>query len=114
MRSRSPRGPYGLSRAGDDQHRTSLRVRRVDLASDHGLKFAAAAWKSGSPAPGTEYGKVQLLRLVLADRVREAVAELLVAERDRAVPVRGVLRRATLAARSAESGSGVRRETAQG
>src|SRR5262245_65198573 len=24
------------------------------FASDHGLTFAAAAWKSGSPAPGTE------------------------------------------------------------
>jgi hypothetical protein len=24
------------------------------LASDHGFKFADAAWKSGSPAPGTE------------------------------------------------------------
>src|SRR6266403_4518483 len=24
------------------------------FASDHGFKFAAAAWKSGSPAPGTE------------------------------------------------------------
>src|SRR4029077_19771469 len=52
------------------------------FASDHGLKFADAAWKRGSPGPGTE----ELLRLVLADRVREAVAELLVGERDRAVP----------------------------
>src|SRR5205814_6548052 len=24
------------------------------FASDHGFKFADAAWKSGSPAPGTE------------------------------------------------------------
>jgi hypothetical protein len=29
----------------------------LTFASDHGFKFADAAWKSGSPAPGTEYAQ---------------------------------------------------------
>jgi hypothetical protein len=39
---------------------------------------------------GDGVAKVQFLRLVLANRIREAVAELLVAEWNRAVPVGGV------------------------
>src|SRR5499426_3775523 len=52
--------------------------------------FANAAWKSALAGAGDGVAEVQLLRLVLADRIREAVTELLVAERDRAVPVRRV------------------------
>src|SRR5215472_6483095 len=38
----------------DDQHWTRSGFVELTFASDHGLKFADAAWKRGSPAPGTE------------------------------------------------------------
>ena len=57
------------------------------FASVHGLRFAVAAWNSGSPGRRDGVGLVELLRLVLAHRVGERVAELLVGERDGAVAV---------------------------
>src|SRR6266566_4811965 len=40
---------------GDDQQRSTPGILRVDLASVHGLRLAVAAWKIGTPEPGTEY-----------------------------------------------------------
>jgi hypothetical protein len=42
---------------GDGNIRNLKKLRshlQRSSASDHGLRFADAAWKSGSPAPGTE------------------------------------------------------------
>src|SRR5262252_4068254 len=75
---------------GDDQHRTALRVRRVDFGLRPRIEVRGRRLEERLAGAGDGVAEVQLLRLVLADRVREAVAELLVAEWDRAVPVRGV------------------------
>ena len=41
--------------AGDDQQRPTLGIFVSTWASVHGLRLAVAAWKSGTPEPGTEY-----------------------------------------------------------
>ncbi len=41
--------------AGDDQQRSMLGFSVSTRASVHGLRLAAAAWKIGTPEPGTEY-----------------------------------------------------------
>src|SRR5215470_16191009 len=74
----------------DDEHWTPLRVRRVDLRLCPRIEVRGRCLEERLAGAGDGVAEVQLLRLVLADRVREAVAELLVAEWDRAVPVRGV------------------------
>ena len=84
----------------------------LTLASVHGLRLAVAAWKSGSPGRRHRERLVELLGLVLADRVREGVAELLVRERHRATAVERVAehRRGRLAA--PRSAAAARRGTA--
>src|SRR3954465_4148278 len=52
------------------------------FASVHGFRLAVAAWKSGTPEGRDGKRLVELLRFVIADGVREAVAELVVGERD--------------------------------
>src|SRR5262249_40615186 len=80
-----------LVRVGrDDQHGPPLRVLRVDLRLRPRIEVRGRRLEERLAGAGYGVAEVQLLRLVLADRVREAVSELLVAQRDRAVPVRGV------------------------
>ena len=59
----------------------------LTFTSVHGFRFAVAAWNSGAPGRRHRVGVVELLRLVLADRVGERVAELVVGERDRTAVV---------------------------
>ena len=86
----------------------------LTLTSVHGLRLAVAAWNSGTPGAGHGVGVVELLGLVLADRVGEGVAELLVGQRHGPAAVGRVAehrRRRLAAPRSAAAG---RRGTAPG
>src|SRR5580704_15279970 len=65
--------------------RSGLRVST--LSSVRGLKFAGAACQSGAPGGRDGERLEQAPGLVLVDGVGERVAELLVGQRDRAVPV---------------------------
>ena len=57
------------------------------FASVQGLRLAVAAWKSGAPGAGTENCSYSSFASSSLDGVGEAVAELVVGERDGAVPV---------------------------
>ena len=61
------------------------------LASVQGFRFARRRLEERLAGGGDRAVLVQLVRLVLVDRVREGVAELLVGERDGAVVVRRVV-----------------------
>ena len=84
------------------------------FTSVHGFRFAAAAWNSGTPAAGTAYVVVELLRLVLGHRVGEGVPELVVGQRDGPVPVAPGCPGPGRADFSAENGSGSTPGTAPG
>src|SRR5437660_12508281 len=60
------------------------------FTSVHGLRFATAAWKIGAPGPGTWNVRYSSLASALANGVGPPIAELLVGQGDRTVPVRRV------------------------
>ena len=84
----------------------------LTLTSVHGLRFAVAAWNSGAPGAGTANVVVQLLGLVLVDRVGERVAELVVGQRHRAAAVARVASAPATPTAAPRSAAAARRGTA--
>ena len=76
--------------AGDDQQRPAVGVLAVDLRLGPRVEVGGGGLEERRPGGGHGVGVVELLGLVLADRVGEAEAELLVGQRDGAVAVGGV------------------------
>ena len=76
--------------AGDDKKRTAVGILRIDLHLGPRIEIGRRRLEEGRARRW--YGKrlIELLRLLLAHGVGEAVAELLVGEGDGAVPVGGI------------------------
>src|ERR1700761_2778324 len=79
--------------AGDQQQRSAVRVLRVDLRLGPRVEVGRRGLEERQAGRGNGEFLVQLLRLLFADRVGEGVAELVICQRDRAVPVRRVAER---------------------
>jgi hypothetical protein len=75
---------------GDDQQRSAVGVLRIDLRFTPGVEVRRCRLEDRFASAGNRVGLVELLCLLLADRVREAVTELLEGEGNGAVSVRRV------------------------
>src|SRR5262245_9413206 len=72
---------------GDDQHRTPVRIHRIDLRLRPRVDVRGRRLEERLAGACDGVAEVQLFGLVLANDIRKAVAELFVSKRDRAVPV---------------------------
>src|SRR5882724_3003644 len=67
----------------DEQERSTIEVLRIDLRLRPGIEVRSRRLEERRPGRRDREGLVELVRLLFADGVRKAVAELLVGERHR-------------------------------
>src|SRR6266566_7499171 len=76
--------------AGDNQHRPAIWIVRVDLCFGPWIQVCGRGLEERYSGGWYRKGLIEILGLCFAHRVREAKAELLERQRDRAVAIGGV------------------------